>query len=129
MKKLLFAPLAALFLSFGAHAQSSIHTLTIAETPRSDSQQLSDAVIGVEVRRSPGAVIATDALYGGIAGLAVGGGVALLTDSSNWGRDLAIGAGAGLIVGAVFGAVDAASYSDRAPVGFGNSYKMMSGHF
>ena len=114
MKKLFFAPLAALFLSFGAHAQS-LHTLTVAEMPRTDNQQLSDAIIGVEARPSPGAVIATDALYGGIAGLAVGGGIALITDSGNWGRDLAVGAGVGLIAGAIFGAVDAASYGDRGP--------------
>ena len=61
----------------------------------------------------PAAVIARDALYGGIAGLAVGGGVALLNSGDNWGRDLMIGAGAGLLVGAIFGAVDAASAADR----------------
>src|SRR2546421_340440 len=54
----------------------------------------------------------TDALYGGLAGLAIGAGVALLEQDHNWGRDLSIGAGAGLLVGAAFGAVDAAS-ADR----------------
>jgi hypothetical protein len=69
-------------------------------------------VVEVQATRSPAAVIARDALYGGIAGLAVGGGIALLNNGDNWQRDLMIGAGAGLLVGAVFGAVDAAS-ADR----------------
>ena len=63
-------------------------------------------------------MIAQDALYGGIAGLAIGGGVALLTNDGNWARDLAVGAGAGLLIGGIFGAVDAATMVDRAhPVG------------
>jgi hypothetical protein len=74
-------------------------------------------------------VIAQDAVYGGIAGLAIGAGVALLSDSGNWGRDLAIGAGAGLIAGGIFGAIDAASNSDRVPTGFGNAYHVVGGHF
>ena len=57
-------------------------------------------------------LIVRDALYGGLAGLAIGGGIALLNNGDNWQRDLAIGAGAGLLVGAIFGAVDAAS-ADR----------------
>ena len=44
--------------------------------------------------------VATDAFYGGIAGLAVGAGVALIgQDSDHWPRDLMVGAGAGLLVG------------------------------
>jgi hypothetical protein len=127
MKKLLIAPLTALLFSFSANAQP-IQTLTVAEHQRSSDQQLSDALVEVHAHRSPGAVIATDALYGGLAGLAIGGGVALITSDSNWGRDLAIGAGIGLVAGGIYGAVDAASY-DRAPVGFGNSYKMLSKTF
>jgi hypothetical protein len=128
MKKLLFAPIVAALLSFGAHAQS-LQTLSVSEQARSSDQQLSDALVGVEYHRSPGAVIATDALYGGIAGLAIGGGVALITDSGNWGRDLAVGAGAGLIIGGVFGAVDVATYDRAQPVGFGSSYKVMNARF
>ncbi len=45
-----------------------------------------------------------DALYGGLAGVLIGAGVALI-DGGNWGRDLGIGAGAGIIVGAALGAV------------------------
>jgi hypothetical protein len=62
-------------------------------------------------------VIATDALYGGIAGLAVGAGVALIAnDSNHWPRDLTVGAGVGLIAGGALGAVEAiADASDHSP--------------
>jgi hypothetical protein len=126
MKKLLLGVLGAALFSFSANAQS-INTLTISEQQRTSDQQLADSLIEVH-HRSPGAVIATDALYGGLAGLAIGGGVALITSDRNWGRDLAIGAGIGLVAGGVYGAVDAASY-DRAPVGFGNGYQVVSRTF
>jgi hypothetical protein len=106
----------------------SVRTLTVSEQPRTSDQQLADTLVEVHARRSPGAVIATDALYGGLAGLAIGGGVALITSDSNWGRDLALGAGIGLVAGGIYGAVDAASY-DRAPIGFGNSYKLLGRTF
>ena len=83
--------------------------------------------------------IATDALYGGIAGLAVGAGVALIgQDSNHWARDLTVGAGAGLLVGGAIGVVEAVSDASdhtttraaadirdsggRAPAGFALSY-------
>jgi len=85
--------------------------------------------------------IATDALYGGIAGLAVGAGVALIAnDSNHWPRDLMVGAGAGLLIGGAIGAVEAVSDASdhttttrraeadirdsggRAPSGFSLSY-------
>jgi len=50
--------------------------------------------------------------------------VALLNSDHEWGRDLAIGAGAGLLIGGIFGAIDAAANADRAPVGFGRSYSL-----
>jgi hypothetical protein len=71
------------------------------------------AVVEVQTHRNPGAIIASDALYGGLAGLAIGAGVALIENDHNWGRDLAVGAGVGLLVGAAFGAVDAASADRR----------------
>jgi hypothetical protein len=85
-----------------------------AETrnPRDRTDALHADVIEVQTHRNPAAIIATDALYGGLAGLAIGAGVALLEQDHNWSRDLSIGAGAGLLVGAAFGAVDAAS-ADR----------------
>jgi len=118
MKKLLFAPFAALFLAFSANA-APIQTLTLHEPQVATDKGLQDGFIEVNTHRSVASVIATDALYGGIAGLAIGGGVALLSQDSNWGRDLAIGAGAGLIIGGIFGAVDAASYADRGSPGSG----------
>src|ERR1700760_2659748 len=105
-KKLLIAPLAALLCAFSANAQSmSVQTLTVSEQPRTSDQQLADSLVEVHAPRSPGAVSATDALYGGLAGLAIGVGVALITSDSNWGRDLAIGAGIGLVAGGGYGAV------------------------
>ncbi len=115
MKKFLIAPFAALFLAFSANA-APIQTLTLQ--PQTEKGLQAD-VVEVQTHRSPGAVIAQDALYGGVAGLAIGAGVALLSNDGNWGRDLAVGAGAGLVIGGIFGAVDAASMSDQVarPVG------------
>ena len=56
-------------------------------------------VVVEEHHRAPMAVIATDALYGGIAGVLVGGGIALLDNGDHWQRDLMIGAGAGILAG------------------------------
>jgi len=60
--------------------------------------------------------IATDALYGGVAGVLIGGGVALIgRDGDNWARDLTIGAGAGLLVGGAIGVVEAVSDANDHP--------------
>ena len=116
MKKLLFAPFAALLVGFSANA-ASLNSLSLHEQPQTKEDGFRQ-LIEVQTHRNPGAIIATDALYGGLAGLAIGGGVALLNNDGNWGRDLAIGAGAGLIIGGIFGAVDAAASADRAyPIG------------
>jgi hypothetical protein len=101
MKKLLLPPLFVALLAMPALA--SEHRREV----RLDSNDGYRQVVEVHTYRNPAAVIATDALYGGLAGLAIGAGVALLENSHDWGRDLAIGAGAGLLVGAAFGAVDA----------------------
>jgi hypothetical protein len=133
MKKLFLAPFAALFLAFSANA-APLQTLTLHQ-PQTADQGLQD-VIEVHGRREPISIIAQDALYGGIAGLAIGGGVALLSNDGNWGRDLAVGAGAGLIIGGIFGAVDAASMSDRArpvdgfrDIGFSSGVTPLHGKF
>ena len=134
MKRLLLAPVAALLLAGAAHAAPTIQTLTLdrAQTSEKGMQD----VFGVETHRSAMSIIAQDALYGGIAGLAIGGGVALLNNDGNWGRDLAIGAGAGLLIGGIFGAVDAASRADRAyPIGvsrdrgFNSAFSPVGGKF
>jgi hypothetical protein len=109
MNKLLFAPLLAALVAAPAWAAAAPRAAEIAPAPPPDAFR---EVVEVQATRNPAAVIARDALYGGIAGLAIGGGVALLNNGDNWQRDLAIGAGAGLLVGAIFGAVDAAT-ADR----------------
>lgn len=109
MKKLLLAPLLAALVAAPAWAGTGTRATEVAPAQQSDAFR---QIVEVGATRNPAAVIARDALYGGIAGLAVGGGIALLNSGDNWGRDLMIGAGAGLLVGAIFGAVDAAS-ADR----------------
>lgn len=126
MKKLLIAPLAALLTAFAANA-SELQTLRLREQQNSQNQL--DAIIEVSGHRSPGAVILNDALYGGVAGLAIGGAVALISQDGNWGRDLAVGAGIGLLVGGIFGAVDAASYDRAMPPGFNGAYHLMGARF
>jgi outer membrane lipoprotein SlyB len=126
-KRFLIAPFAALVLAGAANA-NTLQTLTLRERAQS-KDQLAAQVVEVQTHRSAASVIAQDALYGGLVGLAIGGAVALLNGGDNWGRDLAIGAGAGLLVGGVFGAVDAAANADRAPVRLNNAYRVMSGSF
>jgi hypothetical protein len=109
MKKLLLAPFLAALVTAPAWAGSATQRTELASPQQSEAFR---ELVEVQTTRNPVAVIARDALYGGIAGLAIGGGVALLNNGDNWQRDLAIGAGAGLLVGAIFGAVDAAS-ADR----------------
>jgi len=58
---------------------------------------------------SPVAIIFRDAMFGGLLGLAGGAVVGLAADSDHVGRDVAIGAGAGLLLGAIVGAYDAES--------------------
>ena len=127
LKKFLIAPFAALLVAGAANADT-LQTLTLRERAQS-KDQLAAEVVEVQTHRSAASVIAQDALYGGIAGLAIGGAVALLNGGDNWGRDLAIGAGAGLLIGGIFGAVDAAANADRAPVRLNNAYQVMSGSF
>ena len=127
LKKFLIVPFAALLLAGAANADT-LQTLTLRERAQS-KDQLAAEVVEVQTHRSAASVIAQDALYGGIAGLAIGGAVALLNGGDNWGRDLAIGAGAGLLIGGIFGAVDAAANADRAPVRLNNAYQVMSGSF
>ena len=113
MKKLLLAPFAALLLAGTANA-APIQTLTLNQDSQLSEKGLQAEIVEVQGTRNVAATIAVDALYGGIAGLAIGAGVALLEGSNNWGRDLSVGAGAGILIGGIFGAVDAASMTDRA---------------
>jgi hypothetical protein len=108
MTKFLVVPFLAALFATPAFAYEPRREAASLLAPDDGYRQL----VEVQTHRNPAAVIASDALYGGIAGLAVGAGVALLEGAHDWGRDLAVGAGAGLLIGAAFGAVDAAS-SDR----------------
>jgi hypothetical protein len=73
-------------------------------------------VVETHPHRPAMVTIATDALYGGIAGALIGGGVALIgRDGDNWARDLTIGAGAGLLVGGAIGVVEAVSDANDHP--------------
>ena len=72
-------------------------------------------VVVEEHRRDPVAIVATDALYGGLAGLLVGGGVALLDNGDHWQRDLMIGAGAGILAGVGVGIVQAVIEANDTP--------------
>ncbi len=67
-------------------------------------------------------IVAIDAAYGALAGALVGGGVALIDQGNNLGRNLLVGAGAGILVGAAVGGVQAysASRSSYAMDGLGS---------
>ncbi len=61
---------------------------------------------------SGGSSIVTSALWGGLAGAVVGTGVALI-ENGNWGRDIAIGAGIGLLAGGALGALNVFGDTNR----------------
>jgi hypothetical protein len=73
---------------------------------------------------SPIATVATDAAWGGLAGLIIGFGVTLVNEFDNWDRDLMVGAGAGVLVGAAVGvahaAYDAREANRRRRVAYGD---------
>lgn len=88
------------------------------EAPRAPATRVSaydQPVIVEEQHRAPMAIVATDALYGGIAGVLVGGGIALLDNGDHWQRDLMIGAGAGILAGVGVGIVQAVIESNDSP--------------
>jgi hypothetical protein len=89
-----------------------------AEAPPATTTRVSaydTPVVVEEHRRAPMAIVATDALYGGIAGVLVGGGIALLDNGDHWQRDLMIGAGAGILAGVGVGIAQAVIESNDSP--------------
>jgi hypothetical protein len=90
LKGLLIAPFAALLVAGTAQA-ASLQTLTLNHDQ--NDRGLHAAVVEVQTHRNTFSIIAQDALYGGIAGLAIGAGVALLQNDGNWVRDLTIARG------------------------------------
>ena len=83
--------------------------------PRTRVSAYETPVTVEEHRRDPVAIIATDALYGGIAGVLVGGGIALLDNGDHWQRDLMIGAGAGILAGVGVGVAQAVIQANESP--------------
>jgi hypothetical protein len=119
LKGMLAASTLVLSLSLAVPAHAAGRDTSVVPPSRSG---LAQEVAVVESRPSPAGIIVRDAIGGAIAGAAVGGGVAVyhryIENGSNgswgdWQRDLAVGAGIGLAVGLLFGAVDAASNADR----------------
>lgn len=75
------------------------------------------SVVDERKSRSPMSTVAMNALYGGAAGAVVGAGVALINEGDDWGRDLMLGTGLGVVAGAIVGGVlayrDSGSGADR----------------
>ncbi len=70
-----------------------------------------NGVVSAPSGRSAVAIIATDALYGGVAGGLIGGGVTLIDQGNNWARNLMVGAGIGILAGAAYGVYESATQS------------------
>jgi len=59
--------------------------------------------------RSAVAIIATDALYGGVGGALIGAGITLIDQGNNWARNLMLATGIGVLAGAGYGVYEAAT--------------------
>jgi hypothetical protein len=108
-----------------AQPQSPPSSTTVVNPPPSGTTVYPPAyppgeVTVVERRPPPNpmATVATDAAYGGVAGLLVGTGVGLVNEWDTWRRDVMVGTGVGLILGAAVGVAHAAfdqrEYRERA---------------
>lgn len=82
--------------------------------PRTTRVRVDPDVTTVETHSTtpPLQIVAVDALYGGLIGTVIGGGITLIEQGNNWQRDLAVGAGVGVLAGAAFGAYDASTRSN-----------------
>jgi hypothetical protein len=98
-------------------AQGSASAVTVNPPPTAPGYvQTTPPVVEREAeRRSSLEIVAIDAAYGGLAGLLVGGGVALIANNDNWSRDLMIGGGAGILVGAAVGGIHAYNVANDRP--------------
>jgi len=88
---------------------STSTTVTTQQNPYPPPTSSVTSVETVPTGRSAVAIVATDALYGGLAGVAIGGGVTLIDQGDHWQRDLMVGAGIGILAGAAFGIFEAAT--------------------
>ena len=102
--------LLALALAVPALGQSSGTTLQQGEPAPPPP-----LVIHQSDTRPPLEIVAIDAAYGGLAGALVGTGVALVEQGHFW-RDLTVGAGAGILAGAVVGGIQAYSATQSTRV-------------
>src|SRR5256885_16129919 len=95
LTRFLIAPFAALLVAGAANADT-LQTLTLRERAQS-KDQLAAEMVEVQTHRSAMSVIAQDAFYGGIAGLAVGGGLAPFEGGGKLGRGPGGRGGAGRV--------------------------------
>ncbi len=86
---------------------------TVVNPPASPPYR-EDTYVEQQVRTNPIATVATDAAWGGLAGLVIGFGVTLVNQFDHWDRDLMVGAGAGVLVGAAVGVAQAAYDASQA---------------
>lgn len=105
--------LALVCAALPALAQSSTATSESQATPPPPPSHVAvDDAPAVEVAsptRAPAAVVATDGIYGGLAGVLVGGGVTLIDQGNHWDRNLMVGAGVGLVAGVAYGIYEVVS--------------------
>ncbi len=81
---------------------------TVINPPGGGYYQGDTYVVEREPAPNPFATVAIDAAWGGLAGLIVGFGVTLVNSWDHWDRDLTVGAGVGVLVGAAVGVAHAA---------------------
>jgi hypothetical protein len=105
--------IALLALGIATPAFAGDLSLRLAEPPRERPLKLD---ISGSYEQSPVAIIFRDAAFGALLGAAAGGGVALATEDSKWGRDVALGAGIGFLLGAVVGGFEASTSGPRISV-------------
>ena len=88
--------------------------------------------------RSAVAIIATDALYGGVGGALIGAGITLIDQGNNWARNLMLATGIGVLAGAGYGVYEAATQppprravADRNPAASDSGFSLTatSGQF
>jgi hypothetical protein len=94
--------------------QSAPPSSTTVINPPGGYYQGDNVVVEREPAPNPFATVATDAAWGGLAGLIVGFGVTLVNSFDHWDRDLMVGAGAGVLVGAAVGVAHAAYNAKEA---------------
>jgi hypothetical protein len=93
---------------FRATRPAPVPSSTTAVVPPPPAYRQDEVVVDRRTSPSPMVTIATDAAAGGLAGLLVGFGVALVDEFDDWDRNLMVGAGIGVLVGAAVGVAHAA---------------------